>query len=58
MPASEQVEDNAYFLTEAERILLIESLCNEQSWMLKNNPEAYASERWVMLENLKVRFKE
>lgn len=46
------------FLAEAERTLLIESLCNEQSLMLKNNPEAYASERWVMLENLKVRFKE
>lgn len=58
MPASEQVEDNAYFLTKAERTLLIESLCNEQSTMLKNNSEAYASERWVMLENLKVRFKE
>lgn len=58
MSTSEQVEDNAYFLTKVERILLIESLCNEQSLMLKNNPEAYASERWMMLENLKVRFKE
>ena len=58
MSASEQVEDNALFLTKAEKVLLIESLCNEQSLMLKNNPEAYASERWMMLENLKVRFKE
>ena len=58
MSASEQVEDNAYFLTKVERTLLIEALCNEQSLMLKNNPEAYASERWMMLENLKVRFKE
>lgn len=58
MSISEQVEDNALFLTKAERVLLIELICNEQSSMLKNNPEAYASERWMMLENLKVRFKE
>ena len=58
MPTSEQIEDNAYFFTEAEKTVIIESLCDEQSLMLKNNPESYASERWVMLENLKVRFKE
>lgn len=58
MPISEQVEDNALFLTRAERVLLIELICNEQPLMLKNNPEAYTSERWVMLENLKVKFKE
>lgn len=58
MSNSEQVENNDYFLTEAEKVLLIELICNEQSLMIRNNSEAYTSERWVVLENLKVKFKE
>lgn len=50
-------ESNTYNLSKAEKNLLIEAMCTEQSHMLKSNPEAYASERYHMLENLKVKLK-
>lgn len=50
-------ESNTYNLSKTEKNLLIEAMCTEQSQMLKSNSEAYASERYRMLENLKVKLK-
>jgi hypothetical protein len=53
------MEDNKVFqCSSLECRLIIESLCTEQTRMIKENAEAYKSEKWTMLEQLKIKFKE
>jgi hypothetical protein len=44
-------------LTAGERRLLVEALCTEQTVTIQNNPEAFSSERWMLMESLKIKLR-
>lgn len=44
-------------LTQIEKKLLIEIICDEQSKMIINNHTSYESDRYKMLEHIKVKIK-
>lgn len=45
-------------LNNEERKILIELICNEQSHMIKDDHMTHASEKYKLLESLKIKVKE